>query len=53
MKAPSSFPPADVERFLASFLYDEGGFLVDEIVAIDRDAYTKSVAYWNDHANWR
>lgn len=30
--------PAELERFLASFLYREEGFLLDEVVDLDRDA---------------
>jgi hypothetical protein len=35
---PGPLDPAEVKRFLESFLYREQAFLVDEVVAVDREA---------------
>jgi hypothetical protein len=35
---PAPCDPAEMERFLATFLYDEAAFLVDEVTRIDADA---------------
>ena len=38
VRVPEGLDAADMQRFLESFLYREEAFLVDEIVAIDREA---------------
>ena len=37
-KIPGPIEPAEMDRFLDSFLYREEAFLIDEIVSIDPDA---------------
>ncbi len=41
MRAPVAGPvdPAELDRFLDSFMYRQPAFLVDEIVELDRDAH--------------
>lgn len=36
---PGPFEAAEMRRFLDSYMYREGGFLVDEVVAMDPDAH--------------
>ncbi|MGH0028214.1 MAG: hypothetical protein ACQGVC_00360 [Myxococcota bacterium] len=38
MRVPASLDAGDLRRFQETFLYDEGAFFVDEIVAVDREA---------------
>jgi hypothetical protein len=38
MRAPDGLDPADLERFLRSFMYREEVFLIDEIVEVDAGA---------------
>ena len=40
MQLPDGIEPGEMRRFLDSFLYREQAFLVDEIVALDREART-------------
>lgn len=40
MRLPDAIDRAEMRRFLDTFLYTEQAFLVDEIVAIDREART-------------
>ena len=47
--SPEEIPMAPITMMRNALGVEEGG----SGVAIDRDAYAKSVAYWNDHANWR
>lgn len=35
---PGPYEPAEMRRFLDTFMYDEGGFLIDEVLRLDRDA---------------
>ena len=37
-KIPGPYEPAEMERFLDTFMYREGAVLVDEILEMDRDA---------------
>ena len=37
-KIPGPYEPAEMERFLDTFMYREGAVLVDEVLEMDRDA---------------
>ncbi len=46
---PAEIPMAPITMLRNALGVDEGG----SGVAIDRDAYQRSVAFWRAHANWR
>lgn len=46
---PEEIPMAPVTMMRNALGVDEGG----SGVALDRDSYRRSVAYWDAHANWR
>lgn len=48
-ETPEEIPMAPITMMRNALGVEEGG----SGVAIDRDAYEKSVAFWNTHANWR
>jgi hypothetical protein len=39
-EVPGPYDPADMRRFLDSFLYESGAFLVDEVLRLDADERT-------------
>ena len=47
--APDEIPMAPITMMRNALGVEEGG----SGVAIDREAYARSVAYWRTHANWR
>ncbi len=48
-REPGEIPMAPITLMRNALGVEEGG----SGVAIDRDAYQRSVAYWQHHANWR
>ena len=46
---PEEIPMAPITMMRNALGVDEGG----SGVPVDRDAYEKSVEFWNTHANWR
>jgi hypothetical protein len=48
-ETPEEIPMAPITMMRNALGVEEGG----SGVAIDRDAYEKSVQFWNTHANWR
>ncbi len=46
---PEEIPMAPITMMRNALGVDEGG----SAVALDRDAYRRSVAFWDTHANWR
>lgn len=49
MSLPEEIPMAPITMMRNALGVDEGG----SGVALDRDAYRRSVAFWEAHANWR
>jgi hypothetical protein len=47
--APDEIPMAPITMMRNALGVEEGG----SGVAIDREAYARSIAYWRTHANWR
>ena len=47
--APEELPMAPITMLRNALGVDEGG----SGVPLDREAYRRSVAFWETHANWR